>query len=56
MSVMSYYIYVPEVVFRSIIQSPTLPAKWCSGEEESVSQGDDHMYVGIKEVGFKFVG
>ena len=32
------------------------PAERCSGKEESVSQGDDHLYVGIKEVGCKFVG
>ena len=31
-------------------------AERCSGKEESVSQGDDHLYVGIKEVGCKFVG
>ena len=32
------------------------PAKRCSGKEESVSQRDDHLYVRIKEVGYKFVG
>ena len=26
------------------------PVKQCSGEEELVSQGDDHPYVGIKEL------
>ena len=25
------------------------PAEQCSGEEESISQGDEHLYVGIKE-------
>ena len=25
--------------------------EWCSGKEELVSQGDEHLYVGIKEVG-----
>ena len=32
------------------------PTEQCRGEEESVSQGDDHLHAGIKEVGYKFVG
>ena len=52
MSVIIFYTYAPKVVFRSSIQFPTLPSRTgCSGEEESVSQGDNHLYVGIKEVG-----